>query len=69
MSKAYIKCPVTFIRSTEDAVLVKAPMTTPRWIPNKCLSEESIAAAFYAAWGQDIEIDVQEWKAKQARLI
>lgn len=71
MSKAYIKCQCQFLASTQDAVLVQpsVKLIGPRWIPNKCLTEESIATAFYADWSQKIEIEVQEWKAKQARLI
>lgn len=66
-----VKCECTFVRSTQDAVLVKplVPLIGTRWIPNKCLSEESIATAFYAEWGQKVQLEVQEWKAKQARLI
>ena len=71
MSNAYIKCQCTFVHSNENAVLVKpsTPLVGTRWIPNKCLSEESIATAFYADWGQKVELEVQEWKAREARLI
>lgn len=75
MSKAMIKCEVEVLASTPKAFLIRTKIVDPHgWIPFSVCSKDTreVLAAEIAAntyRNKQMTIEVQEWKAKQLRLM
>ena len=71
MSKAYCNCAVTFVQETPNAILVQplSGLVANQWIPKSVLSFKTKTKLQSFSWGDKVEIEVQEWKAREAKLI
>ena len=66
MSKAYIKCRLPVLTTTNDAVLVLDGYKKQTWVPLSIVSNATLATLeSHTTRGQTMPLEIQEWKAKR----